>query len=68
MDTIDEAQNNVLAEGEYLSHVAHEAAAKIPAGVPGECHECGEQSKRLVDGRCAPCRDDSGLAFGILVY
>lgn len=63
MDTIDEAQSAVLAESEHLSWLAHKAAAEIPEGVPGECYECGEHSKRLVDGRCAPCRDDSGLNF-----
>lgn len=30
---------------------------KIPAGVPGECDKCGEESLRLVDGVCCRCRD-----------
>ena len=29
----------------------------IAVGEPGECHECGEHSLRLVGGRCAFCRD-----------
>lgn len=33
------------------------AASEIPAGVEGECIECGLESKRLVNGMCAPCRD-----------
>lgn len=36
---------------------AQNAAAKIPRGVPGDCRCCGENSKRLVGGACARCRD-----------
>jgi hypothetical protein len=32
-------------------------AAAIPAGVPGECESCGDDSPRLVAGWCALCRD-----------
>lgn len=32
-------------------------AAQFPAGVPGECERCGEDSPRLVGGACARCRD-----------
>ena len=32
-------------------------AETMDAGTPGECLECGEKSKRLVGGICAPCRD-----------
>lgn len=32
-------------------------AAEIPKGKPGECERCGEPSRRLVGGACAPCRD-----------
>lgn len=32
-------------------------AARIPVGSPGECYQCGEESQRLVNGACAPCRD-----------
>ena len=33
------------------------ARAPVPAGVPGVCDQCGDDSPRLVGGRCAPCRD-----------
>jgi hypothetical protein len=33
------------------------ARAPIAIGVPGECEECGDDSPRLVMGRCAPCRE-----------
>jgi len=36
-------------------------AAAIPIGSPGECSFCGEQSARLVNTACAPCRDRYGL-------
>ena len=41
------------------AHVAmvRNAAAKIPAGQPGECYLCGEWSGRLVNNACARCRD-----------
>ena len=32
-------------------------AAKIEAGVPGDCDLCGEWSARLINETCAPCRD-----------
>lgn len=33
-------------------------AAAMPAGRAGECACCGGESKRLIGGMCAPCRDD----------
>lgn len=33
------------------------ARADIVIGVAGECQECGDDSPRLVTGRCAPCRE-----------
>jgi len=33
------------------------ARAPVPAGVAGECDECGEDMPRLVHGRCGFCRD-----------
>jgi len=56
-DEIDLA--NYRIEIEQDRHVAaiRAAAADIPVGVPGECEECGLESKRLVGDRCAPCRD-----------
>lgn len=32
-------------------------SAALPAGVPGECDDCGEPMPRLVDGLCGFCRD-----------
>lgn len=29
----------------------------LEAGEAGECDRCGEESKRLIRGACAPCRD-----------
>ncbi len=31
--------------------------ADLPKGETGECDLCGEESRRLIDGVCAPCRD-----------
>ncbi|HVJ00630.1 MAG TPA: conjugal transfer protein TraR [Sphingomonas sp.] len=53
-DLADRA-NECLAEHLELSLRA--ARAAIPAGLPGECEECGEDMPRLVDGRCGYCRD-----------
>lgn len=33
------------------------ARQPIAVGAPGECEQCGNDSPRLVAGRCAPCRD-----------
>lgn len=33
------------------------AASSIPPGEPGDCGGCGEYSPRLVNKRCARCRD-----------
>lgn len=29
----------------------------LPAGTPGECIDCGYDSPRLIEERCARCRD-----------
>lgn len=34
---------------------------RLAEGVPGDCELCGEESKRLVHGACARCRDRRGL-------
>ena len=55
-DEIDRLQEIELQEHE--AHMAQaRAGAAIPTGEPGECSECGRDVKRLVRGRCAPCRD-----------
>lgn len=35
----------------------HSYRYDIPPGESGECEECGHESKRLIAGRCAFCRD-----------
>lgn len=44
-------------EAEHLSRSLARISGDIPAGVAGECDECGEQMPRLVGGRCGFCRD-----------
>lgn len=58
MDDIDRAQ-----EREDIARAAaiSQAAKELPAGEPGECDFCGEQSLRLVKRACARCRDEYGL-------
>ncbi|RSU21221.1 conjugal transfer protein TraR [Sphingomonas koreensis] len=53
-DLADLAQRN--------SEVFTEAAifaARVPvaAGVAGICSDCGDDTLRLIDGKCAPCRE-----------
>lgn len=53
-DQADLAQDRLDVEiGAALSRID----ATIPAGMPGECDECGELMPRLVGGRCGFCRD-----------
>lgn len=37
------------------------ARVPVPVGAPGECEQCGDDSLRLVGGRCAPCREPKGM-------
>ncbi len=53
-DAVDMA---VEIQDEHLARGIARARQPIPAGVPGECEQCFEESPRLVDGRCAFCRD-----------
>jgi hypothetical protein len=53
-DIADIANDLVIAQLERRILVAR---APIIIGVPGRCAECGDDSLRLVIGRCAPCRD-----------
>ena len=41
----------------HLERSIRAARVPVPIGAPGECAECGDDSPRLVGGRCAPCRD-----------
>lgn len=53
----DEMDLAAELEQEHLTRSISAARRTVPAGVPGECEECGYDSPRLVGGRCAPCRD-----------
>ncbi len=53
-DPADQA-NDIIER--VLSRQLAAATAPIAVGVPGECTNCGEDSPRLVGGRCARCRD-----------
>lgn len=56
-DEADHANDQIERAGAYLVADVCRAAARIPAGEPGNCRECGDEMPRLVNGRCAPCRD-----------
>ena len=56
-DFLDEASNLTIMETESLVNASRKAVLDMPEGEPGECNECGEFNKRLVYGRCSPCRD-----------
>lgn len=53
----DEADTAAERTEVYTSAAIQAARRPIALGVPGECSECLEQMPRLVNGRCAPCRD-----------
>lgn len=56
-DEADYASDQQQRGDAYRIDAVRAAAAKIPAGEPGECDRCSEDMPRLVDGVCAPCRD-----------
>lgn len=45
---------------EHFERSLRAARVPVPAGVAGECDDCGEDSPRLIGGYCAPCRDRQG--------
>lgn len=57
-DEVDLANDRIEREisARLRDHHA-KAQAGMQKGFPGECELCGEWSRRLVDGACAPCRD-----------
>lgn len=61
-DDIDVLQKNRDLENEAHVKAAVSRASTIPTGEPGACRECSVWSPRLVRKRCAPCRDEMGLA------
>lgn len=54
-DELDDTADRI--EKFNTAAVAAVLARPMPVGEPGECRDCGEDSLRLVGGRCAPCRD-----------
>lgn len=61
MDDLDLVEERLQRENDTLISDVRKQATRIPAGEPGECQICGEFSKRLVRGNCAPCRDEHKL-------
>lgn len=54
----DDADRAGLIEAEYLARsLANIKSSPPPAGVSGECDDCGTYMARLVGGRCGFCRD-----------
>ncbi len=53
----DAADFATVLERQHLERSLAAARQPVPAGEPGECEDCGDDSPRLIDGRCAPCRD-----------
>ncbi len=57
MDEGDIANDDLERAYEKGIRRIRQAAAAMPVGEPGECVRCGEESLRLVNLVCAPCRD-----------
>lgn len=55
-DDVDRMEDREAIASEARVRVIQRRAILDP-GAPGECELCGEQSRRLVRGACAPCRD-----------
>jgi hypothetical protein len=58
------ADQNLEAEAELQERMRvleieriQRQVAQMPVGFSGDCESCGFESKRLVGGECAPCRD-----------
>lgn len=56
-DLADIAQEIILVDTDNGVNAARRDLAQMPAGEPGECEVCLDDSPRLVGGKCAPCRD-----------
>jgi len=56
-DDADVAADDIETLNSKRLAAISQAAANIPAGSPGVCDWCGEESGRLVKGACAPCRE-----------
>ena len=53
----DEIDRSVENEQLLLDRRIAQVRQPIPAGVPGECEECGVDMPRLVGWLCGYCRD-----------
>lgn len=58
-DEFDRASE--LEEQHRQLALANRPAFELTPGTPGECEICGYWSGRLVQGACAPCRDQFKL-------
>lgn len=56
-DMLDHAQEIIEQQHERDMRNAGVGSFVLPTGTPGECVDCGYDSPRIVDGRCAKCRD-----------
>lgn len=58
-DEFDRASE--LEEQHRQLALANRPTFKMDPGTPGDCEVCGYWSSRLVQGACAPCRDQFKL-------
>jgi len=58
-DDFDRASD--LEEQQRQQALANRPPFVLAPGVPGDCDICGYWSSRLVQGACAPCRDQYKL-------
>ncbi len=56
-DPVDLAQTGIEITRDIGLSRIRQRVSEMPAGEAGECTKCGEYSKRIVTGICAPCRD-----------
>lgn len=54
---VDDADIAFALQSARVAQQVARIDASLPAGVEGECDECGEWMGRLVGGRCGFCRD-----------
>jgi hypothetical protein len=62
-DDIDLSNDRVMLATDAGIAAVRREAANIPKGRAGECKACGEYTKRLVTGICAPCRDRALIGY-----
>jgi predicted RNA-binding Zn-ribbon protein involved in translation (DUF1610 family) len=56
---------NDVAQAALDRSIRAVTAAPFEEGAAGECNECGDESERIVRGRCARCREPKkGYARG----